>query len=80
MPWQRGELHRAPELLIHDRYVLSRVGLPLVDDHAAIDRVLEQVEQAAPPEGDAATMWSADPPLDLGADAFLFQLNDQGFG
>src|SRR5207253_9842212 len=41
-------LNRIPQRLIDDRRVLTRMGLPLVDDLASIDPVLQhQIERAA---------------------------------
>ena len=44
-----------PEIQRDNRFVLTLIGRPLVNDLAEVDAVLEQVEQTSPPKGDAAT-------------------------
>ena len=63
-------LHRVPQALVHDRFVLAFVDLALVYDLATVDRLLEKVEQAPTAEGDTSLVWPAGPILDLGHNAF----------
>ena len=58
--------------------MLTVVDLALVNDLAAVDRVLEQVEQAASGKRNAATMRPAGAMLDLGDHALGTQHLDQG--
>ena len=71
------ELHldAFPQILVHDRIVLPVMGVALVNDLTPVNRILEQVEQAAPPERDAAAMRTAYPALHLGDDAFRSKLH-----
>jgi len=73
------ELHldALPQILVHNRFMLSVMGFALVDDLTPVNRILEQVEQAAPPERDATAMGTAHSTLHLSDDAFRSKLLEQ---
>src|SRR3546814_14917606 len=66
------ELHldALPQILIHNRLVLPVMDVALMDNLAPVNRILEQIEQAAPPERDAAAIGAAHSALHLGYNAF----------
>jgi len=73
------ELHldALPQILVHDRFVLPVMGVAFVNDLTSVNRILEQIEQAAPSERNAAAMGTAYSALHLGGDAFRSKLLEQ---
>ncbi len=67
---RKFRLDSIPQRLGNDKLMPAWVAGALVDNLTQVNSVLEQMEDAAAPEGDSATMRSAGANLDLGPQPF----------